>query len=54
MDAMSQQTNDGIADGEAVWSWRPDAGAKLAMMLPITLTTGARKPGPRGERGVSR
>ena len=36
-------------DGEVVWSWRPDAGVKLAMMLRITRTTGARKPGPRGD-----
>src|SRR5262249_31078556 len=27
------QTNDCRADGQAVWSWRPDAGAKLAMIL---------------------
>jgi hypothetical protein len=30
------------ADGEVVWSWRPDAGVKLAMMLritPMTVTT---------------
>ena len=45
MDAISQRTNDDVADGEVVWSWRPDAGAKLAMMLRITPTTVARKPG---------
>jgi hypothetical protein len=40
------------ADGEAVWSWRPDAGVKLAgSILPMTV---ARKPGHRGERGISR
>jgi hypothetical protein len=22
------RTNDAVADGEIVWSWRPDAGAK--------------------------
>jgi hypothetical protein len=22
-----------LADGEVVWSWRPDAGAKFAMLL---------------------
>ena len=33
-----------VADGKDVWSWRPDAGAM----------TGARKPGPRGERDISR
>jgi hypothetical protein len=27
------ETGDANADGEAVWSWRPDAGAKLATML---------------------
>ena len=49
MDAIDHETNDTIADGEVVWSWRPDAGVKLAMMLRITRTTGARKPGPRGD-----
>ena len=29
MDAMHRETNDVIVDGEGVWSWRPDAGAKL-------------------------
>jgi hypothetical protein len=37
-----------LADGEVVWSWPPDAEAKLADVDP--LMTGARKPGPRGER----
>jgi hypothetical protein len=46
---MARQTNVACADGEVVWSWPPDAEVKLAMMLRITLTTGARKPGPRGE-----
>ena len=54
MDAISQQTNAGIADGEVVWSWRPDAGAKLAMMLRITPTTVARKPGSPGRPRISR
>jgi len=30
MDAMPRRTNDGVADGEIVWSWPPDAEAKLA------------------------
>jgi hypothetical protein len=30
MDAIDHETNDAIADGEVVWSWRPDAGAKFA------------------------
>jgi hypothetical protein len=50
----SARTNDVVADGQAVWSWRPDAGVKLAMMLRITLMTVAKEPGHRGERGVSR
>jgi len=54
MDAIDHETNDFIADGEIVWSWRPDAGVNLAMMLRITPMTGARKPGPRGEHAISR
>src|ERR1035438_1375884 len=27
--ARSARTNDANADGEGVWSWRPDAGAKF-------------------------
>jgi hypothetical protein len=42
------------ADGEAVWSWRPDAGVKLATMPRIKPATVARKPGHRGEREISR
>jgi len=30
MDARHRETNDGVADGEVVWSWPPDAEAKLA------------------------
>ena len=33
MDAMRHETNDVIADGEIVWFWRPDAGAKFAQTL---------------------
>src|ERR1700759_5355590 len=47
------QTNACRADGEVVWSWRPDAGVKLAMMLRITLMMVARKPGHQGELEVS-
>jgi hypothetical protein len=44
-----------LADGEAVWSWRPDAGAKFPERALRALgMTGAKEPGPRGERGVSR
>jgi hypothetical protein len=41
-------TNDAVADGEIAWSWRPDAGAKLAEYEPQA--TVARKPGHRGDR----
>src|SRR6202171_6857177 len=40
------------ADGEVVWSWRPDAGVKLCGA--IRMATVARKPVHRGEREVSR
>jgi hypothetical protein len=30
---MCRKTSGTDTDGEVVWSWRPDAGAKLAMML---------------------
>ena len=51
---MCLKTNGAKADGEVVWSWRPDAGAKLAMMLRITLATETTKPGLRREREGSR
>ena len=47
--AIFVRTSDVFADGEVVWSWRPDAGVKLAMMLRITPMTVARKPGHRGD-----
>jgi len=49
---LAHQTNAPIADGEVVWSRRPDAGVKLYGM--IRKATGARKPGPRGEREGNR
>jgi hypothetical protein len=39
------------ADGQDVWFWRPDAGAKSAEA--ISPTTVARKPGHREEHGVT-
>src|SRR5205814_10690119 len=39
------------AYGEVVWSWRRDAGAKLAKVLQVTVTT---SPLHRGEHEVSR
>jgi hypothetical protein len=53
MDA-ARQTSGLDADGEAVWSWRRDAGVKFVMMLRITPATGAREPVPRGEHGYKR
>jgi hypothetical protein len=44
-----------IADGEVVWFWRPDAGAKLSRVNKFALeATVARKPGHREEHEVSR
>jgi hypothetical protein len=48
MDAACHETNDVAADGEVVWSWRPDAGAKLAKTLTRLASDGgkrARSPG---------
>src|SRR6476660_6024190 len=45
-------TSAAWADGEVVWSWRPDAGAKLCgSFREVTV---AKKPGHRGEYEVSR
>ena len=41
------QTKRAKADGEIVWSWRPDAGVKLAG--DDLQATVAKKPGHRGE-----
>jgi hypothetical protein len=41
------------ADGEVVWSWRPDAGAKLSQGTIPAKVTGAKEPGPRGEHEVT-
>jgi len=41
-----------LADGEAVWSWRPDAGAKFATALTRRAGDGgkkARSPGSAEE-----
>ena len=55
MDAGGVDKTSGIAaDGEVVWSWRSDAGAKFAMMLRITQMTVATKHGHRGEREGNR
>jgi len=45
-------TSGADADGEVVWSRRPDAGVKLAGVIPqATVTT---KPGHRGEHEGNR
>jgi len=31
---MARETNVADADGEVVWSWRSDAGAKVVKTLP--------------------
>ena len=52
---VRQQTTGARVDGQAVWSWRPDAGAKFLERATRALgMTGAKEPGPRGELGVSR
>ena len=43
--AIIARTNDVAADGEVVWFWRPDAGAKLAETIPQV--TVAKEPGHR-------
>jgi hypothetical protein len=53
MDALAARTlvvrtNVAGADDEIVWSWPPDAEAKLARMM-ISRAMGARKPGPQGD-----
>jgi len=51
--ARASVQDDGTkAYGEAVWSWRRDAGAKLAGGIPPV--TVAKKPAHRGEHEVSR
>ena len=43
---IARQTNDVAVDGEVVWSWRPDAGAKFVeSSLRMTV---AKEPGHRG------
>jgi len=37
------------ADGETVWSWRPDAGAKFLRSKLLRDDGGAKEPGPRGD-----
>jgi hypothetical protein len=49
---MRRETSGANADGEVVWSWRPDAGAKFSR-TQFAKVTGAKEPGPRGEHEVT-
>ena len=49
--AIIARTNDTEADGEVVWSWRSDAGVKLAGKPQTTV---ANKHGHRGEHEGNR
>ena len=46
--ARLRETTDDAADSEIVWSWRPDADARATRKR--CRETGAKEPGPRGER----
>ena len=54
MAATGRETSAFVADGEAVWFWRPEAGVKFARRQRVARMTGQQSGGPRGERGVSR
>jgi hypothetical protein len=45
-------TNEAIADGEIVWSWRPDAGAKFVGIR--TTNDGGKKARSPGRSRISR
>src|SRR6266436_6202762 len=49
-----RKTSGAFADGEVVWSWRPDAGAKVVKTLCVSRATVAKEPGHRGEREGNR
>src|ERR1700742_4497014 len=50
---LLRQTNATSAEGEGVWFWRPDAGAKLRRMTSYEVTV-AKEPGHREEREGNR
>ena len=50
--AIIARTNDAAADGEVVWFWRPDAGAKSRGF--IREVTVAKEPGHREEHEGNR
>jgi hypothetical protein len=43
MAAMARETSASGADGEVVWSWRPDADAKWATMRTHRADDGGKK-----------
>jgi hypothetical protein len=47
------KTSDVAADGEIVWSWRPDAGAKF-LRSKLLRGDGGKKPGSPGRSRISR
>jgi hypothetical protein len=49
---VRRKTNGANADGEVVWSRRPDAGVKSAETIP--LATVAKEPGHRGDHEGNR
>jgi hypothetical protein len=52
MDVLARETSVTDADGEAVWSWSPDAGIKRCETPRGA--TGANKPGTPGRARSSR
>ncbi len=53
MDPVASQTSDACADGEVVWSRRPDAGVKFRGMIPAQATVWQKSP-VTGEREGNR
>ena len=49
---MCRKARDALADGEIVWSWRPDAGVKSCGRYREA--TGANKPGTPGRSRINR
>ena len=47
-------TSAADADGEVVWSWRPDAGAKFFEKQTLLRGDGGKNAGHRGEHAISR
>jgi hypothetical protein len=54
MDAAHHETSDVVADGEVVWSWRSDAGAKLAKTLMRLADDGGNQAWSPGRSRINR